>query len=374
MQDRNIMRVMIVQHGIFPGFVAPIAKEWAKNLFQLGVDVSVVTIGSRSAQVAAEPLNFPVHCIDNSNTFRMYSRLKKVLENCDLVHYFPGKQLELMPLLNRRVKYIFNHISVSVTGNRTRDSLINFVKRLQPLFADLVLCTDAELASALRPVGSTAVEIMPVGYAEDLFFPCPPVDHSTADQNAEKELIYHGAVRPQRRLDQLIEVLSRLPNEYVLTIIGGGAAADEEYRGYLATVAKRLNCSDRLNLTNMPQAKIRAVICRAYMGLSYVPMLECFQDQFVLKTLEYLACQRPVMATATRYTKQFSQSIGNGRILLADDRVDDMVNKIVGAADYVRGFYAPQNLSSLPAVLAPYSSRHLVQTKLLPIYQRLVNS
>src|SRR5207248_1818402 len=134
------------------------------------------------------------------------------------------------------------------------------------------------------PVLATPVEVMPVGYSQDLFFPCPE-----RPQTSEKLLIYHGAVRPQRRLDRLIEVLARLPANYKLTIIGGGTAGDEEYRAYLGTLGERLNCSDRLELTNMAQPAIRAAIDQAYLGLSYVPMLECFQDQFVLKTLEYLA-------------------------------------------------------------------------------------
>jgi glycosyltransferase involved in cell wall biosynthesis len=359
---------MIVQHGIFPGFVAPIAKEWAKNLHRLGVDVSVANVGRRSPHGESEPLDFPVHAIDSSNVVHVYSELKKLLRNCDLVHYFPGKGLELMPLLNRRVKYIFNHISVSVTGVHSRDSLINSIKRWQPMFADMVLGTDEKLLNALRPVVRTPVELMPVGYAEDLFFPCPRVP-----QGSEKRLIYHGAVRPQRKLDRLIQVLSQLPQDYTLTIIGGGLRGDEEYRDHLAQVARKLNCLGRLELTNMPQAAIRQEIASAYLGLSYVPMLECFQDQFVLKTLEYLACQRPVMATATRYTREFSESIGPGRILLADDTVEDMVNKILGADKYVEGFYAPDILDSLSAFLLPFSSKHLVETRLLPIYKRLIN-
>ena len=94
----------------------------------------------------------------------------------------------------------------------------------------------------------------------------------------------------------------------------------------------------------MAQPEIRSVIAQSYLGLSYVPMLECFQDQFVLKTLEYLACSRPVLATATRYTKHFSESIGGDRILLSDDTVDDMVEKILGADEYVNRFYSADNL------------------------------
>jgi len=127
-------------------------------------------------------------------------------------------------------------------------------------------------------------------------------------------------------------------------------------------------------LINMPQSHIRAEIDKAYLCLSYVPMLECYQEQFVIKTLEYLACQRPVLATATRYTKRFRESISDQSILLTDGTEADMVDKILNADEYIRNFYAPENLSSLPAAVAPYSSKYLVENRLLPIYHALLNS
>lgn len=362
------MRVLIVQHGIFPGFVAPIAKECAKHLWRLGVQVEVVTIGKRMQQGTSESLEFPAQGVEASSLRRVYAELRPFVDRSDLVHYFPGKGLELLPFLNRRVKYIFNHISVSVTGDPRRDRLVDLGKRLQPVFADLVLFTDEALANALWPIGRKRVRLMPVGYAEDLFYPCPPYQ-----PQGEKQLVYHGAVRPQRGLDQLVGVLARLPSEYTLTIIGGGLAADEAYRQDLAVLARCLKCADRLNLVNMPQAQIRTVLDKAYLGLSYVPMLECYQEQFVLKTLEFLACQRPVLASATRYTRRFSNAIGPGRLLLSDGTAEDMVNKILDADDYVRNFYVPENLNALPIILAPYASKHLVETRLLPIYQELLS-
>ena len=59
-----------------------------------------------------------------------------------------------------------------------------------------------------------------------------------------------------------MEVVAKLPAPYRLMIIGGGSAADEAYRDQLATLATRLGCRDRVELTNMPQAEIRAVIDR----------------------------------------------------------------------------------------------------------------
>ena len=357
-----------MQHGLFPGYVAPVGKELAKDLWRRGIDVAVAVIGGRSPSAESEPLDFPIHCIEKGNVIDTYRRVHRVVRDFDIVHYYPNKGLELLPLLTPHTKFIFNRLSVSVTGHPVRDRLLNIVKRCQPFFASHVVFTDEPLAIALRPFGRKPVSILPVGYASDLFYPCASYAART-----EKLLIYHGAVRPQRDLDQLVKVLSRLPLEYRMMIIGGGLAADEAYKRHLAALAAELGCAGRLTLTNMPQAAIRAEIENAYLCLSHVPMWECYQDQFVLKTVEYLACHRPVLTTATRYSKKFSETLGANRLLLTDGSVDDMLKQICDADDYIRSFYEPENLRSLSSSLAPYSTEYVVENSLLPIYRSVLN-
>lgn len=361
------MKVLILQHGIFPGSVAPIGKEYAKNLHLLGVDVAVAVIGEISQKIDSEPLDFPVFAIDKSSIVDSYRKLKKIAVNYDIVHYFPSKGYEFLPLFIPNAEFIFNRLSVSVSGNVLKDKLINFLKRVQPLFAKSAIFTDTQLAFKLRPFPEKPVFIMPVGYPSDLFYACPPNECSN-----EKVLIYHGAVRPQRELDKLVHVLGRLPPEYKLSIIGGGLVSDDAYRDHLGTLAKQIGCYDRINLTNMPQSYIRSEIEKAYMGLSYVPMWDCYQDQFVLKTIEYLACNRPVLTTATRYSKKFSEDIGNDMILLSDGSVEDMVDKIVGSEEYVNNFYRKENILSLNTILRSYSTEYLVKTRLLDIYSAVL--
>jgi glycosyltransferase involved in cell wall biosynthesis len=356
-----------MQHGMFPGYVAPVGKEWAKNLARLGIDVSVVVIGKIAA--SSERFQFPVHCVENTNLLDIYRKLRTLARNFDVVHYFPSKGLELLPLLIPTTKFIFNRLSVSVSGKPLQDGIMNFVKRIQPIFASHVIFTDEPLAKTLRPFGGKPTSVLPVGYPADLFYPCGPFIESD-----ERILIYHGAVRPQRQLDQLVRVLSKLPERYKLMIIGGGLPADEAYKRHLASVAASLNCTNRLILTNMSQSEIRAHIEKAYLCLSYVPVWDCYQDQFVLKTIEYLACHRPVMTTATRYSKGFSQAIGKDKILLTDGTVDDMAQQIQNADSYIRLFYRPDNLTELSQLLVPYSTEYIVKNRLLPIYEAVLTS
>lgn len=360
------MRVAILQHGDFPGYVAPTPKENAKNLARLGVDVRVITLGNRTFN--GETFEFPIHCVTAKHLSAVYREISEHIGDVDLVHYYPGKKLELLPLSNRRPRFIFNHISVSVTGRFLRDKAIDLGKRMQTAFADHVLFTDAALARALHPFPRKPWSVMPVGYADDLFFPCPPSSGTVPT----KKLLYHGAMRPQRRLEDLIKVTARLPKEFTLDLIGGDTPGDEAYKTFLAGVAEELRCSDRVQILKMPQVQIRAAIADAYLCMSYVPMLDCFQDQFVLKTLEYLACHRPVMTTATRYSVNFAAQMGNGTLLLTNGSVDDMVEKIMHSENYVSDFYSTRNLSTLTERLRPSTTRYLVQTRLIPTYREVL--
>jgi glycosyltransferase involved in cell wall biosynthesis len=364
-----MIRVLIVQHGLFPGFIAPEAKEYGKHLTKLGLKVTVVNIGRKSNVELRERLGFPSFAIEARSIFRIYQELKQFISSVDVVHYLPGKRLELMPLLDRRVKYVFDQRSVSVSGSKIKDVLINFAKRLQPIFANHVIFTDEPLARALRPIRPIPVSLLPAGYPAELFYPCPPFT-----SRGPKPLLYQGAVRPARRLGHLVQLLARLPEEYTLTIVGGGLPADEAYRKELWQLAQSLRCADRLTLTGgVPQEDVRAYIEGAYLCLSYVPMTSLFRDQAVLKTLEYLACARPVLATATRHTCQFSERIGSNRILLTNGTLEDMATKIVSAGDYIDRFYSDENLEYLPTALAEFSWEHQIRTRLLPIYQSVLS-
>jgi glycosyltransferase involved in cell wall biosynthesis len=361
------MRVLIVRHGPFPGYLAPETKEWAKNLWRRGVHVEVAVVGGRTPEGRADALEFPVHYLETSGPLGVYGAIRRHLQGADVVHYVLGKRLELIPLLSRRPKYLFNHISVSVTGNRVRDGVINFGKRLQPMLADHVAFTDQALADALGPLVAKPVSLLPVGYPDDLFYPCP-----RPRPDGPRHLFYHGAVRSLRRLDVLVQALARLPRAYSMTIAGGGPAEDEAYRQHLGDLAVSLGCGERLRLTKLPQSEIRKEIECAYLCLGYVPMLECYQDQFVIKTIEALACHRPVLATATRYTTRFAESLGPDSILLTNGTVDDLVAKILAADPFIQRFYERDNLTSLCGALAPYSFRRIVETVLIPLYQSML--
>ena len=104
----------------------------------------------------------------------------------------------------------------------------------------------------------------------------------------------------------MIKVLSLLENKYHLLIIG---KVSSRYFKKLKNLIEILKCEDRVKFKEMSQEKIIEHIKKAFLCFSYVPSIESYQDQFVLKNIEYLACERPVFSTFTRYNKGF-QNIG----------------------------------------------------------------
>jgi len=358
------IRVLIIMHGLFPGYVAPIPKEIAKNLFKLGIDIEVAAIGEGMSP-SGEDFKFRIIPIMERTLIEQYRKLNCVIREYDIVHYFPGKGFEFLPLFNRKVRFIYNFISVSVSGRPFLDSLINALKKVQPIFADLALYTDPELKANLEPC-YIKTGVFPVGFASDLFYPCEPYK-----EQDKRILIYHGSCHPSRRLEQMIKVMPLLEKRYELIIIG---KASGDYISSLKKLSKELGCAERVSFAEMPQNEIRSVIERAYLCFSYVPVIESYNDQFVLKTIEYLACGRPVLSTNTRYTLKFQKEAGERNILVCGDDIGEMAEAINSSDTFVNSFYDNFELHNLYNFLYKYSNESLVKEKLLPYYESILNN
>ena len=353
------VRVLLLMQGLFPGYVAPVFKEIAKNLYSQGYDVEVVAVGG-GITPTGENFKFKIHVIESKSIIKQYKELIILTKGFDIVHYFLGKGFELLPLFNRKAKFIFHFISVSVSGRFFYDLSINTLKRLQPIFAHMAVYTDIELQNNISPFFKIKCNILPVGYASDLFYPCKPYQES-----GRRLLLFHGSCHPARKLEQMIKVLSLLDDCYELMIIGKGP---EKYISMLKQMATDLNCSHRLMFSEMPQDQIRLIIEKAYLCFSYVPVIDCYQDQFVLKTIEYLACGRPVLSTNTRYTLKFHNEIGKRNMLVCRDDIHEMATMINSSYNFVKEFYNEQELESLFSNIHMYSNDFLIKEKLNVYY------
>lgn len=357
------VKVLLLMQGQFPGYVAPVFKEIAKNLAKQGYEVLVVAVGGGLTH-SNESFEFKIHVIKPASIIKQYRQLILISEGYDIVHYFLGKGFEFLPLFNRKAKFVFHFISVSVSGRFLRDWIINALKKLQPIFSDIALYTDIELQKRIQPIFKKNCLLLPVGYASDLFYPCKPYE-----ELSKRILIYHGSCHPARRLEQMIRVLSLLQNRYELVIIGKGP---ETYIRELKRLATELGCSHRITFTEMPQDQIRLIIEKAYLCFSYVPVLECYQDQFVLKTIEYLACGRPVLTTNTSYNLKFQKYIGEENLLVCRDDVKEIAQAINSSDLFVKNFYDARRIQDLFFKIRNFSNDSLIRERLNVYYEKLL--
>ena len=144
------VRVLLLMQGLFPGYVAPVFKEIAKNLYNQGYDVEVVAVGG-GVTPTNENFKFKIHVVQPKSIIKQYKEIIALTKGFDIVHYFLGKGFELLPLFNRKAKFVFHFISVSVSGRLLYDFSINTMKRLQSVFAVMALYTDIELQNNIKP-------------------------------------------------------------------------------------------------------------------------------------------------------------------------------------------------------------------------------
>lgn len=168
----------------------------------------------------------------------------------------------------------------------------------------------------------------------------------------------------------MIRALPLLQDRYELLIIGKGS---KKYIDTLKQLAANLGCSRRLTFAEMPQDQIRSVIEKAYLCFSYVPVLECYQDQFVLKTIEYLACGRPVLTTNTTHNLKLQKDIGAGNLLICRDDIIEIANTINSSDSFVHHFYSTRGLNKLYSKIINFSNESLVKAKLNFYYDDILD-
>ncbi len=119
---------------------------------------------------------------------------------------------------------------------------------------------------------------------------------------------------------------------------------------------------------SVPREQLFLSLADYDVGISYIPFGR-YDTAPALKTLEYLACGLPVLATNTFGNRMFVRSGENG--WLADD---DPVSFASGIVDIVNN----SNLNVLASVcrdsVIEYDWNYLALNRLLPAYEKITSS
>jgi glycosyltransferase involved in cell wall biosynthesis len=179
--------------------------------------------------------------------------------------------------------------------------------------------------------------------------------------------IYSGAVTKTRRIGTLIEGFQQariiFPN-LKLMIIGTGD------HSHVRQLIDELGMQDCVQLVGpLLYLDVPPYVSIGDIGLAYVPITPEYDPQPVLKTLEFLASGKPVLATATKGNAKIIQDNQNG--LLVQDTPHDLAN---GLRKLVQDNTLRERLSQAarPSV-QQYTWNEIFRSRLLPIYHSLLN-
>ena len=176
-------------------------------------------------------------------------------------------------------------------------------------------------------------------------------------------IVYLGSLSRKRRLENLIIAFSKACTEVGglrLIIIGDGDGLQ-----YLKLLTMKLSISDRVFfLGYIDRSKIPQLLSEMDVAISYIPIVPYFDAQPPAKTVEYLACSLPVIATATQGNIHFIEHEKNG--LLTGDDPDSVSKAIVKLCLDVN--FRQKLAENARSSIIKYDWGTIVIEKILPAY------
>jgi glycosyltransferase involved in cell wall biosynthesis len=371
-------RVVIVVNGKFPFYGTPAPYEFAKAANANGFPVDLLAISS-SEDIASE------ENVDGISVFRSrtnvsekppltWERLASQLNiltrtsRYGLVHVFAFRGSSYLRLRNRtpHMKWLLHIITGNIFGG-LRSRIGNQLTRFEMRFFDRMIVNSAEIGSDI--LKSKRYDVVPVGVDLDRFF-------IERDRQLRRKMgydesdilaIYSGAVTKTRRIGTLLEGFQQarkiIPN-LKLMIIGTGD------HSHVRQLIDELGMQDCVQLVGpLLYLDVPPYVSIGDIGLAYVPITPEYDPQPVLKTLEFLASGKPVLATATKGNAKIIQDNQNG--LLVQDTPHDLAN---GLRKLVQDNTLRERLSQAarPSV-QQYTWNEIFRSRLLPIYHSLLN-
>lgn len=281
----------------------------------------------------------------------------------DIVHVFHQPDALLYPFiakrLNRRkAKWICDIRSPLLA---TDPDLRRLIRRralfLQP-YLDYITTHETRSVSTVFPLRLKPVTCVPLG-VNLREFPQP------STKGAIRKFIFTGTLSQLRKTDFLILAFDALLNKtnipVTLDIYGAGNALED-----LQRLVETLGRQNSIRLLGMvEQKKLLDLMLEYDAGISYVPYGH-YSNAPPLKTLEYAAASLPILASDTESNRRFQQE-GFQMSLFSND----FETFCRGALELIQNGHREEDISRNLKMVQPYDWNHIVQSRLLPLYQKL---
>jgi glycosyltransferase involved in cell wall biosynthesis len=381
------VRVCHVVYGYFPGQGFTAIYEYVTGEARLGLEVKVIALQrpgepeierSDNLQIWRIPaatgdtsLKLPGR-LDNLANFIRRANRRLSGYPLDIVHIYSAPGLFLLPWLQRYrtdAKWVCDIRSGGVNPG-LRAQLGDWCTAWQTRFFDAVFVISEMLA--LRLFGSLPpqVYLAPLGVNFEHF----KIGEASAlrrqlNLGSQITLIYAGSLAPSRRLGALLRAFQQAlqhRQDLHLLVVGDGG----DYERLLA-MAQELQIAKHITFTgSVPYERVPQYLSVADIGLSYVPVTREYQAQPPLKTVEYLACGLPVIATNLASNHLFLQHEHNG--LLVGDDVASWANAILYLAEHAE--QRRRFASVARASVQKYDWQTLVKDYVIPAYVNILTS
>ncbi len=337
------------------GYSEKKSSQWQFLLFLPWLVRTIKTIMATDQQSRG----FIIHC---------HSSIKFVLPLPLLGKWLFPRERPIWWILDVRTGCILTH--------GFRKPIWDFLFKLGARQFDDLLFIDEHLADRMRPLIHHKPEfILPLGVYAELFHPDPELRLQGRQllDLAEGDFVflYGGVLARVRQLDKILQafhlVKSSASNGQNLKLVIAGEGPESSR---LQELGRWLNLGDAVLFPGaIPYETYPAVVNAADVALATIPMVPQYDSQPPKKTIEYLACGAPVIATGTRGNRRFVSHLENGLI------VGDSVAEIAAAMTVLSqdpGLRMALKERALSSIV-PYEMKVLGR-RLIEIYQRCMQT
>ncbi|MCP3675873.1 MAG: glycosyltransferase [Gammaproteobacteria bacterium] len=372
------MKVCHVLNNVYPYFAAP--YEYSRKLAAMGIDVQVICrkgIGQTETEVID---GVRVLRLDVDDKVKHYSlsvafslEAAKIVKQAhyDVLHVYSFRWSSFFV---RLCKGHFKHSvldirSASVSSNNVRAKMSDLITRFESYSFDHLIVLNQEVGCKIFG-NNRHFDVVPLGVDLDKFQPIR--DNALREKlgflKNEMILVFVGNLSTERQVHILVSAVaglcqtSELPLK--LFIVGDGPELER-----LQQQSRSLACEKNIIfMGRIPYEAIQQYIAIGDVGLSFIPKTDNFYFQPPLKTVEYMACGLPTIATDTQGNQIFITDRDNG--ILIDDTIDGVQKGLQLLLEDKALFDKIQSNSRRS--IEQFDWKQIVGRDLLPVYEKLL--
>lgn len=374
------LRVCFIYKTTYPGVLSEL-NLIPNYLAKKGFNVNVIALSGDKINNNKEiyPDNLEINRIDlgKNNNSSIKFILKSIIiinkKNLDLVHVFHFRWVFLLPLLctKKNTKWLLDIRSGNLK-NDFRRPLANFITRLESKFFDKVAVIHEELGKNIFGNiynKTNKYPVFPIGVDLSRFKKEIKIQKRYKLQFALNNYLicYVGHLYAERKLDRLIKAIY-ISKKYFSTLkllfIGDG-----EDKNRLKMIAQKLGLGKHIIFVGfIKYEEIPEYLNISDIAISYVPITIGYDVQPPFKTIEYLACGLPVIATNTKGNRFFIKNGENG--LLVGDDPESISEAIVSIVKNPK--LRAKMIKNARKSVESYNWQNIIEDKILPVYKELV--